>query len=82
MPPKLGKLKSLAQLRKIIAAQRSRGKSIVLANGCFELVHAGHIRYLRQAKAKGDILVVAVNSDASVRRLKGKGRPILRQGER
>lgn len=53
-----------------------------MANGCFDLIHVGHIRYLREAKAKGDLLVVALNSDASVRRLKGQGRPILDQDER
>ncbi len=76
------KLKSLSALRRTIEAQKAKGKVIVLANGCFDLFHAGHIRYLRAAKAKGDILVVAVNSDRSVRSLKGKGRPILEQQER
>jgi rfaE bifunctional protein nucleotidyltransferase chain/domain len=79
---KLAKLKSLSALRRTIQAEKAKGKVIVLANGCFDLFHAGHIRYLRAAKAKGDILVVAVNSDRSVRRLKGKGRPILGQNER
>jgi rfaE bifunctional protein nucleotidyltransferase chain/domain len=78
----LTKLKSLSALRRIIEAQKARGRIIVLANGCFDLFHAGHIRYLRAAKAKGDILVVAINSDRSVRRLKGRGRPILEQQER
>jgi rfaE bifunctional protein nucleotidyltransferase chain/domain len=78
----LNKLKPLSALRRIIAAEKALGKTIVLANGCFDLFHVGHVRYLRAAKAKGDILVVALNSDASVRRLKGKGRPILRQKER
>jgi rfaE bifunctional protein nucleotidyltransferase chain/domain len=78
----LDKFKSLSELRRIVAAQKARGKAIVLANGCFDLFHVGHIRYLRAAKAKGDVLVVALNSDSSVRRLKGRGRPILPQGER
>jgi rfaE bifunctional protein nucleotidyltransferase chain/domain len=78
----LGKLKTLSGLRKIIAAEKAAGKTIVLANGCFDLFHLGHIRYLREAKEKGDILIVAINSDASVRRLKGKTRPILLQRER
>jgi rfaE bifunctional protein nucleotidyltransferase chain/domain len=82
LPANPPKLKPLSRLRRIIAGLRAQGKSIVLANGCFDLVHVGHIRYLRGAKAQGDILVVAVNSDASVRRLKGRGRPILRQAER
>jgi rfaE bifunctional protein nucleotidyltransferase chain/domain len=78
----LKKLKTLPELRKIIAAEKAEGKTIVLANGCFDLFHVGHIRYLRGARAKGDILVVAINSDASVRKLKGRGRPILSQRER
>jgi rfaE bifunctional protein nucleotidyltransferase chain/domain len=55
---------------------------VVLANGCFDLIHAGHIRYLKESKKKGDILVVALNSDSSVRQLKGAGRPILLEQER
>jgi len=78
-PPKL---KTLAALKKITAEARAAGKTLVLANGCFDLFHVGHIRYLSGAKAKGDILIVALNSDRSVRRLKGKGRPILPQRER
>lgn len=78
----MDKLKTLSGLRKIIAAEKTAGKTVVLANGCFDLFHVGHIRYLRAAKEKGDILVVAINSDASVRRLKGKGRPILPEDER
>lgn len=54
----------------------------MLANGCFDLIHVGHIRYLSESKGQGDILVVALNSDSSVRRLKGKGRPILNEDER
>ena len=76
------KLYSLSQLKKIVSEHKKRGQKIVLANGCFDLIHVGHIRYLREAKKKGDILVVALNSDASVRKLKGKGRPILNQKER
>jgi rfaE bifunctional protein nucleotidyltransferase chain/domain len=78
----LAKFKSLSALRRTIKAEKAKGRVIILANGCFDLFHAGHIRYLRGAKSKGDILVVAINSDRSVRRLKGKGRPILRQAER
>ncbi len=55
---------------------------MVLANGCFDLIHVGHIRYLKESKKKGDILVVALNSDSSVRRIKGLGRPILLEQER
>ena len=56
---------------------RRTGQQIVLANGCFDVLHAGHIRYLAGARREGDVLVVAINSDASERRLKGEGRPIL-----
>jgi rfaE bifunctional protein nucleotidyltransferase chain/domain len=63
-------------------AQRLEGKRIVLANGVFDLLHVGHVRYLEAARALGDVLVVAVNSDASVRRLKGQGRPIMSAAER
>jgi D-beta-D-heptose 7-phosphate kinase/D-beta-D-heptose 1-phosphate adenosyltransferase len=61
---------------------RGDGVRVVFTNGCFDLLHPGHIRYLEQARGLGDRLIVALNSDASVRRLKGEGRPILRQAER
>ena len=60
-----------------LAEHRARGQRVVLANGCFDLLHAGHVRYLDGARQQGDVLVVAVNSDASARPLKGPGRPIL-----
>jgi rfaE bifunctional protein nucleotidyltransferase chain/domain len=78
----LSKLKTLDELRRIVASEKANGKTVVLANGCFDLFHVGHIRYLREAREKGDILVVALNSDSSVRRLKGPCRPILPQRER
>jgi D-glycero-beta-D-manno-heptose 1-phosphate adenylyltransferase len=65
-----------------VAAEKARGSKIVLANGCFDVLHAGHVRYLEGAAALGDILVVAVNSDIQVAKLKGKGRPILPERER
>lgn len=65
-----------------MTAQRAAGRRIVFANGAFDLLHAGHVRYLRAARDEGDVLVVAVNSDASVRRAKGPGRPIVPEGER
>lgn len=68
---------SLSDIELAIAADRSAGRSIALANGVFDLLHVGHVRYLQAAAAEADRLVVAVNSDASVRRLKGEGRPIL-----
>lgn len=78
----MAKLKSLSALRRIVVAEKAKGRTVVLANGCFDLVHAGHIRYLRAAGDKGDVLIVALNSDRSVRKLKGKGRPILDEKER
>jgi D-beta-D-heptose 7-phosphate kinase/D-beta-D-heptose 1-phosphate adenosyltransferase len=64
------------------AARRRRGEKVVFTNGCFDLLHAGHIQYLKASRARGDCLVVGLNSDASVRRLKGEDRPILDQDER
>jgi len=61
---------------------RRAGKRIVFTNGCFDLIHAGHAKILRQAKSKGDVLVIGLNSDASVRRLKGPSRPILGLSDR
>src|SRR5690606_41522872 len=68
---------SLDELDAAVARERAAGKTIALANGVFDLLHVGHVRYLQAAAAEADVLVVAVNSDASVRRLKGEGRPIL-----
>ena len=65
-----------------VAEWRAAGEQVVLANGCFDLLHVGHIRYLSGAKALGGKLVVAMNSDSSVRRLKGEGRPLMPEGER
>ncbi|MHB8054114.1 MAG: adenylyltransferase/cytidyltransferase family protein [Candidatus Aminicenantales bacterium] len=76
------KLRTLPALRCVVRDARARGLKIVLANGGFDLVHAGHVRYLCKAKKMGDLLIVALNSDASLRRLKGKGRPILPESER
>ncbi len=61
---------------------KAAGKSVVFTNGCFDLIHAGHVRYLRFAREQGDVLVVGLNSDASVRRLKGEGRPVTPEGDR
>jgi len=61
---------------------REGGKKLVLTNGCFDLLHVGHVRYLKEAKGLGDLLVVGVNSDDSARRLKGEGRPLIPQEER
>ena len=71
-----------AELRRRLDLERMAGRTIVLANGCFDLLHVGHVRYLEGAKREGDVLVVALNSDASVRRNKGAGRPLQPEGER
>src|SRR4029434_7070476 len=71
------KLRTLNELPCLTA-----GKKVVLANGCFDILQVGHVRYLEGARKLGDVLVVALNSDASVRRLKGSGRPILNERER
>lgn len=70
------------QLGGILAGHQRSGRKIVLANGCFDTLHVGHIRYLEGARREGDILVVAVNSDSSVCALKGPGRPILPESAR
>lgn len=76
------KIKKREELQKIVEALKTEGKRIVFTNGCFDLLHVGHIRYLEEAKALGDILIVAINSDRSVRMLKGPQRPILPEEER
>ena len=76
------KLISRDQLREKLAGHKRRGERIVFANGCFDTLHVGHIRYLEGAKKEGDVLVVGVNSDRSVRALKGPGRPILEERAR
>ena len=76
------KLLSRNELRSRVAEWRSAGERIILANGCFDLLHVGHIRYLHAAKELGGKLVLAINSDESVRKLKGPGRPIMPAGER
>lgn len=71
------KILPLDALDERLAVERRRGRRIVMANGCFDLLHAGHIRFLEGARREGDVLVVAVNSDRSERRLKGPGRPVF-----
>lgn len=76
------KVKTLAELKRLVETGKQSGKRVIFANGCFDVLHVGHVRYLQQARALGDFLVVGLNSDASVRRLKGEGRPILDQQAR
>jgi rfaE bifunctional protein nucleotidyltransferase chain/domain len=70
------------EVRTTFARLRRQGKTIVFTNGCFDILHAGHAKYLRKAAALGDVLVVGLNSDASVRRLKGEGRPVQKVRDR
>ncbi len=76
------KVISVKRLLGIIKAPGKRRKSIVFTNGCFDILHAGHVRYLKKARALGDILVVGLNSDSSMRAIKGMGRPIVPETER
>ncbi len=76
------KIKSIEELRPLLAILRATGKKIVFTNGCFDILHTGHTRYLAKAKSFGDVLVVAVNSDASVHVIKGQKRPINTEADR
>lgn len=76
------KIKSAEALWRVRTRLRREGKTVVFTNGCFDLLHKGHIRLFRKAKSLGDVLIVGLNTDASVRRLKGPGRPILPLRER
>ncbi|MEW5735806.1 MAG: D-glycero-beta-D-manno-heptose-7-phosphate kinase [Thermodesulfobacteriota bacterium] len=77
-----GKTKSLAELSEICAGLKRRGKKIVFTNGCFDLLHAGHVAFLAASKRLGDVLVVALDDDASVSAVKGPGRPVIRERDR
>jgi rfaE bifunctional protein nucleotidyltransferase chain/domain len=76
------KVGTLAEVRDRVEAARAAGWKVALANGCFDVLHVGHVRYLAGAKAEADVLVVGVNGDASVARLKGPGRPVLPEDDR
>lgn len=78
----MGRVVSERELVEAVASDRARGKSIAFANGVFDLLHVGHVRYLQGAAAEADRLIVAVNTDASVRGLKGANRPILPEADR
>ena len=77
----MGKVIKRDPLQKIISSAQSHGRKIVFTNGCFDIIHSGHIKYLRQAKALGDILIIGLNSDSSVSRIKPK-RPVNPQEQR
>lgn len=76
------KIRSRNELQQILLEEKSRGRTIVFTNGCFDLLHVGHVKYLQKAKALGDRLVLGLNSDASIRRLKGEKRPLIGEEER
>src|SRR5579864_6959058 len=76
------KIVSRERLRELVEEHKRQGRRVVFANGCFDTLHVGHVRYLEGARREGDVLVVAVNSDASVCALKGAGRPILAEAAR
>ena len=76
------KVKSLAELSAITAAAKTNGEIVVFTNGCFDLLHRGHVHLLRNARALGDVLIVAINSDQSIKLIKGPKRPILSEGDR
>jgi D-glycero-beta-D-manno-heptose 1-phosphate adenylyltransferase len=76
------KVLNLKSLADTILSYKNSGKKIVFTNGCFDLLHVGHVRYLDQAKTLGDVLIVGINSDASVQRLKGPTRPIQNENDR
>ena len=76
------KVPGLHQLSSLVRSLKRQKKDIVFTNGCFDLIHAGHVRYLRKARSLGDVLVVGVNTDASVRKLKGPRRPLMRLAHR
>lgn len=76
------KIQSLEELKPIVAEAKRAGKKLVFTNGCFDILHAGHVRYLAEARALGDLLIVGLNSDASIKRLKGEGRPVNPEEDR
>lgn len=76
------KIKNLQELKEIVNSHKKDGKKIVFTNGCYDLIHLGHVRYLKEGKKLGDVLIVALNSDRSVRSLKGPPRPVIPQEER
>ncbi len=76
------KVKALQEITAIVTQHQKAGRKVVFVNGCFDLLHVGHVRYLEAARALGDVLVLGLNGDESVRVLKGPGRPLMKQEER
>lgn len=80
--PATGKLMERLELANVVREAKAAGRTVVFTNGCFDILHVGHVRYLKEARALGDVLVLGVNSDDSVRRLKGPERPINSEDDR
>ena len=78
----MARIVSRQELKELVESDRAAGRTVALANGCFDLLHVGHIRYLEAASAEADRLVVAINDDQSVARLKGEGRPVMPEADR
>ena len=76
------KIRTSKVLSRVLALARAKGRKIVFTNGCFDILHVGHVKYLEKAKSFGEILVVGLNSDSSVRKIKGPGRPVNKQADR
>jgi D-beta-D-heptose 7-phosphate kinase/D-beta-D-heptose 1-phosphate adenosyltransferase len=76
------KIKKIGEMKSIAARLKARGKKVVFTNGCFDILHVGHVRYLKRARRHGDILIVGVNTDRSVKAIKGEKRPIVPEKER
>ena len=76
------KINSLSTLKRKIEQPKKRGKRIVFTNGCFDILHYGHAKYLQDARSKGDYLVVGVNSDSSIKKIKGRNRPVIKEADR
>lgn len=73
----MNKVKKLAALKRIVEKLKKKNKRIVFTNGCFDIIHPGHIKILKDSKNKGDVLIVGLNSDSSIKRIKGKARPVM-----
>ncbi|MBW2091205.1 MAG: D-glycero-beta-D-manno-heptose 1-phosphate adenylyltransferase [Deltaproteobacteria bacterium] len=82
MPDHRDKIMTWEQAQKRVAALRKAGRKVVFTNGCFDLLHLGHLRYLTEARKLGDFLVIGLNSDRSSREIKGPGRPVIPEGQR
>lgn len=78
----MNKILTWEELKKEVERSRGEGKKIAFTNGCFDILHAGHVQYLREARKTGDLLILGLNSDTSVRAIKGEKRPLVPQGER